>query len=115
MATIIPFRRRKPATTSEPPSSPVTAHGIIEIRATDEGDEISVDGAYTDRLQHGAFVALRLLNMFVDKIAEKGGAGYSSSEALQTTLPKKRIGPRPGITETTDMAPLELQPRRRLR
>jgi hypothetical protein len=114
MADILPFRRKKlEPTASEPPPSSI--HGLIEIRADDAGDHIKVNGAYTDRLQHGAFVALRLLNMFVDKIAASDGAGYSSSETLQTILPNKRkalpdkFGP-----DATDLAPLE-QPRRRRR
>lgn len=105
MADILPFRR-KPEITSEP-----FAAGLIEIRATAEGDEISVCGAYTDRLQHGAFIALKLLNMFVDKIAASGDAGSSYSAPLMTALryEKKKRGLPIGLQETTDMVPLELR------
>lgn len=105
MADILQFRTRKPApaATSEP-----TVHGLIEIRNTDAGEEIRVNGAYTDRLQHGAFASLKLLNWFVDKIASSGDAGFSSSEPLRAILPKKRGLPI-GLQETTDMVPLELR------
>lgn len=119
MATIIPFRR-KPATADKPPDEPPqsTVQGLIEIRATEEGDHIKVNGAYTDRLQHGAFVALRLLNMFVNKIADSDGVGYSSSEPVKTILvpPRSEHGLHPTFLETTQMGDLEQpQPRPRRR
>lgn len=118
MATILPFRR-KPAPADEPPDPPEsTVNGLIEIRATDQGDLIKVHGAYTDRLQHGAFVALSLLNMFVNKIASSDGAGYSSSEPVKTILvptTKKKRGLPAGFLETTEMGELEPPPPRRRR
>lgn len=93
-------------------------NGLIEIRATDEGDQIKVNGAYTDRLQHGAFVALQLLNMFANKIAASDGVGYSSSGPVRTTLvppPKKKRGLPAGFLETTEMGDLEPPPPRRRR
>lgn len=117
MATILPFRR-KPAT-AEPPDEPPqsTVNGIIEIHATDEGDHIKVNGAYTDRLQHGAFVALQLLNMFVGKIKESGGVGYSSAEPVKTVIVPTRTkrGLPAAFLETTEMGDLEPPPRRRRR
>lgn len=115
MATILPFRR-KPAPAGEPPDEPPqsTINGVIEIRATDEGDHIKINGAYTDRLQHGAFVALRLLNMFVDKIAASDGAGYSSSDPVKAVIaPRKKRGLPAAFLETTEMGELEPPPRRR--
>ena len=120
MATILPFRRKPAPAADKPPDEPpqLTVNGIIEIRATDEGDQIKVNGAYTDRVHHGAFVALQLLNMFANKIAASDGIGYSSSEPVKTVVvppAKKKRGLPAGFLETTEMGDLEPPPPRRRR
>jgi hypothetical protein len=112
MPNILPFRRKTPDDNSATEPPPPEVHGLIEIKSTDHGDMVNVTGAYVDRLQHGVVAAIKLLNIFADKIMQSDGAGYASSPSLRETIPRPRkLAPR--FLETTDLAPLEPQRRKR--
>lgn len=73
---------------------------------------INVTGSYADRLQHGAVAVIKLLNIFAEKIAASGDAGYSSSPPLREKIARPRkLAPR--FLETTDFA--DLEPPRRMK
>lgn len=89
---VLPFRRPEKPGRAEPTEEEYV-HGTIQIVSTDKGDAIEISGAYVNRLEHGMYVALRLLNMFVDKIAEGNCAGYSTSPPIAMSIPPKSGGP----------------------
>lgn len=89
--------------------------GLIQIEATEEGEKITVMGAFADRMQYGALALIKALGIIGKKIEDSDGIGYSTSESLQETLPRKKRGLHPNFLETTEMAGLEQPPRRRSR
>lgn len=88
--------------------------GLIQIECTEEGEQISVMGAFADRMQYGALALIKALGIMADKIADSDGAGDSYSPTIRAAMPKKKRAPARAFVETTDLAPLEL-PRRRMR
>jgi len=74
--------------------------GRIQIDATEAGDVITVNGAFTERMQHGVYALTKALGMFVERIAELGGSGYTSVPAIHEELPRPNKPLPPGIAET---------------
>jgi hypothetical protein len=90
--------------------------GLIQIEATSEGEDISIMGAFADHMQYGALALIKTLGILADKITDSGQIGHSSSHSMQEFMPrKKRRGLAPRFLETTDLAPLELMPKRKAR
>lgn len=88
--------------------------GLIQIESTEEGEKISIMGAFAERLQYGAMGLIKALGIIAEKIADSDSAGYSSSPTLHEIVPRRKRGLHPAFLETTEMAELE-QPRRKRR
>lgn len=87
--------------------------GLIMIEAAEDGEEISIMGAFADRMQYGALAMIKALAMIGDKLADSDGAGYSRSPSLRVTIPRKKKGLPPRFLETTGFDELTEQPPRR--
>lgn len=74
--------------------------GRIQIDATAEGDVITVKGAFTNRMQHGAYALTQALAMFMDKIAESGRAGHTSGPPIREALHRPAKALPPGLSNT---------------
>lgn len=98
MNRVFQFPTRSGAANNPPQDADVL--GRIQIDATPHGDIITVRGAFTERMQHGVYALTQALSMFVDRIAESGQAGHTSSPALNESLPGPRKALPPGLAST---------------
>lgn len=61
--------------------------GLMHFTADADGRvQISVSGAFADRLQFGQFALTKALNQITDLIAASGTAGYTTSDGIETEL-----------------------------
>lgn len=118
MGNVIEFRREKSEQEDTLRQAMVKQqhgelHGLIQIEATKNGEEISIMGAFADHMQYGALAIIKTLGILAEKITSSGEVGHSYSESIRTVLPRKSR-PLPERFGPTDLAPLE-QPKRRSR
>jgi hypothetical protein len=72
------------------PERPADVQGLIKIETTDQGEEITVSGAFTERLQDGVYALTKALGIFVDKIVAEGDYGYTRSEPISVSVPRPK-------------------------
>jgi hypothetical protein len=66
--------------------------GLIQIIATEDGEQISVTGAFADRVQYGIAAMIKALDLMADKVIEDGSAGDTYLPSIDEAFGGDRSG-----------------------
>jgi hypothetical protein len=89
--------------------------GLIQIEATEGGEQISIMGAFADRMQYGALMLIKALGIVGNKIENDPGIGDSYSSSIRETHLRKKRGQPRRLREYTGFGELTETPPRRAR
>jgi hypothetical protein len=79
--------------------------GLIQIKATEDGEEITISGAFASDSQYGALAMIKALNMLGERIIESGGELWAAISPVRDAKKQQRLAP--GFLETTDFGDLD--------
>jgi hypothetical protein len=70
--------------------------GLIQIIATEDGEQITVTGAFAERVQYGIAAMIKALDIMADKVIKDGSAGDTYLPSIDESM--RRAGTIPAAT-----------------